>query len=112
VSGFADERMISVMQEHPEVDIVFMHNLGIPADRNRVLPSDCNVIEEILAWAQRRIETLEAKGIKRTRMVFDPGIGFGKTAEQSLMIIKNIERFHELGVRLLVGHSRKSFFGA
>jgi 2-amino-4-hydroxy-6-hydroxymethyldihydropteridine diphosphokinase/dihydropteroate synthase len=52
---------------------------------------------------------MEDKGIKRSKIILDPGIGFGKSAEQSFAILKNIDRLQSLGVQVLVGHSRKSF---
>src|SRR5262249_55068270 len=56
-----------------------------------------------------KIQTLEKRGISRNRILLDPGIGFGKTAGQSLAILKDVRRLREWGVRILVGHSRKSF---
>ena len=50
-----------------------------------------------------------ARRVDLARIVFDPGIGFGKNALQSLRLLRNVERFHGFGLRLLVGHSRKSF---
>ncbi len=50
-----------------------------------------------------------AQALDLARVVFDPGIGFGKNALQSLRLLRNVERFHRFGLRLLVGHSRKSF---
>ncbi len=52
---------------------------------------------------------LEAQGISRERIIFDPGIGFGKTTPQSFTLLRNMKQFSALGVRMLVGHSRKSF---
>jgi dihydropteroate synthase len=89
-----------------------MHSLSVPADKNIVLSDGCDVVAEVFSWAHARIKALENAGIKRERIIFDIGIGFGKTAAQSHELIKNIAKFKELGVALFVGHSRKSFLGA
>ncbi|MGE4233174.1 MAG: dihydropteroate synthase [Bacteriovoracia bacterium] len=106
VSGFQDTKMIDVVKDG-DCDLVFMHNLGVPANPSLVVKGD--VVAAVFHWAQRKIYELEEQGISKKRLVFDPGIGFGKSADQSLELLKHIERFHELGVRILVGHSRKSF---
>src|SRR6185295_16585700 len=74
-----------------------------------VMPESEDVVEALIAFAEGRIAALEMMGIAHDRIIFDPGIGFGKTAAQSLAIINSIRQFETLGVPLLVGHSRKSF---
>jgi dihydropteroate synthase len=86
-----------------------MHNLGVPADKARVLPADQDPTAAVEQWLEQRIAEWERAGLDLARVVFDPGIGFGKNALQSLRLLRNIERFHRFGLRLLVGHSRKSF---
>src|SRR5690606_13459150 len=54
----------------------------------------------------------EAAGIARDRLIIDPGIGFGKTVEHNLILIRHLSEFRELGCRLLLGVSRKRFIGA
>ncbi|MDR3490414.1 MAG: dihydropteroate synthase [Gammaproteobacteria bacterium] len=107
-SAFADADMSEIIIKS-QCDVVIMHQLGIPADKNNVLATTDDVTSHVLAWAKNKISTLEKSGIKRERIIFDVGIGFGKTAEQSLELIKNISQFKQLNCRLLVGHSRKSF---
>jgi 2-amino-4-hydroxy-6-hydroxymethyldihydropteridine diphosphokinase / dihydropteroate synthase len=108
VSGLEDKAMQKVVAKH-SCDIVFMHHLGIPADKNNVLSDNKNVVNDVYRAAEKRLLDLEKCGLSRSRLIFDVGIGYGKTAEQSLELIKQIAVFRELGVRLLVGHSRKSF---
>ncbi len=108
VSGLDDADMREIVRA-AKTDCVIMHHLQLPEDRNHVLPRDQDPVKFVYAWAEKRIAELEKDGIARERLIFDPGIGFGKMAEQSLLIIKNISVFHELGVRLFVGHSRKTF---
>lgn len=109
VTGFDDQAMQQVAA-NSKTDCVIMHHLSIPASRQHVLPRHQNPLTLIYEWAEKRLATLEKAGIARNRMIFDPGIGFGKVAEHSLALIKHINDFKKLGVRLLVGHSRKSLF--
>jgi 2-amino-4-hydroxy-6-hydroxymethyldihydropteridine diphosphokinase/dihydropteroate synthase len=111
VSGFQNPEMIEAVIES-KADLVFMHSLTVPASRTELLPSRADPIQELLDWAQTRISELEFKGISKKRLIFDPGIGFGKTLEQTWEILRNLRKFHSLGVRILVGHSRKSFFNS
>lgn len=108
VSGFADKKMIAVAKKYKS-DVVIMHNLGIPANPKKTIPEKSDTIKIIYNWAKKKISALEKSGIKKEKIIFDPGIGFGKTAEQSLAIIKSVENFNSLGVRIMIGHSRKSF---
>lgn len=111
VSGFASPAMLDVAAE-AECGLVAMHSLSVPADKNIVMAEDADVVEEIIAFGRERIAALRGRGVAAGRIVFDPGIGFGKTAAQSHAILRGIERFRCLGVKLMVGHSRKSFLGA
>lgn len=86
-----------------------MHNLGIPADKNYTLPANEDHVSTIIDWGKKKIQYLMHNNIKVENLIFDPGIGFGKTAEQSLAIVERAEEFKTLGVPLLFGHSRKSF---
>lgn len=108
VSGLNNSRMIDAIKDS-HVKIVFMHNLGIPADKNIIMPKGCDLIAEISDWAKYKIMLLDKCGISIERLIFDPGIGFGKDAEQSMHLINNAEKFRSIGTALLYGHSRKSF---
>jgi dihydropteroate synthase len=108
VSGGGDAGMLALAHESG-CTLVLMHCLGIPADPARTIAANADPVEEVLAWAQQALAKAEKQGVKRSQIVLDPGIGFGKTAEQSLALIKHIARLKALGARVLVGHSRKSF---
>lgn len=107
VSGLENLKMCEVLANHT-CDIVFMHHLGIPANKTHI-PLHANPVDVILKWANDRLQQILQLGIKKERLIFDVGIGFGKTPEQSLYLLNHIKHFQSLGVRLLVGHSRKSF---
>lgn len=108
VSGFADEAMIAAVREH-DCTLVLMHSLSVPANPNVTLPEGADVTAELMRFAEERIAVLERAGVARERIVFDPGLGFGKTAVQSWQIIERLEELRALGVPLYIGHSRKSF---
>lgn len=107
VSGF-NANMCQVVADSP-VDCVMMHHVSLPASAAHTVPRHIPIIPFIYEWAEKQIALLEKNGIDRSRIIFDPGIGFGKTPEQSLMLIQEINTFRSLGTRILVGHSRKSF---
>ncbi len=108
VTGLQDPAMRDVLRD-TNVDCVVMHHMSIPASRDFILPRNQDAVELVYKWAVNQLDILEQSGIKKERIILDPGIGFGKTAEHSLQLIKHIEVFQKLGVRLLIGHSRKSF---
>lgn len=108
VSGFSDSKMRKLVAE-TAVQCVVMHNLGVPANKNKVMPSHPNICEPILNWAKQRFNELILAGVVPEQFIFDIGIGFGKTAQQSAFLLKNIKQFQRLDCPLLIGHSRKSF---
>lgn len=108
VSGLQDEKIIDFIAKN-NIKAVLMHNLSVPADPNIVINSALNVTNEILKWGHEKIAFLEGKGVKKSQLIFDPGIGFSKSASQSIRILRNIDRLRELGLPLFIGHSKKSF---
>jgi len=108
VSGFADERMIELVKTH-SLKAVFMHSLTLPVDKGVVIGENEDVVLFLKRWAIKKIKQFEQRGVSRNNLIFDPGIGFGKTAIHSLEIIRRINEFEELGVKILAGHSEKSF---
>lgn len=109
VTGFSDSDMLAVARES-DADLAFMHSLSVPVVKGEFLPDDRDPVEVLLQWGRDRLELFDRHGIHPSRLFFDPGIGFGKTTAQNWKILREIDRFHELGTPLLVGHSRKSFF--
>ena len=104
-----DKKMADVAKEY-DVEIILMHMKGTPKDMQKN-PQYEDVVREIKAFLKERIDYALSKGIKEEKIWIDPGIGFGKTLEHNLTILKNISSFHELGRPILVGPSRKSFIG-
>ena len=108
VSGLTSPEMLSVAGAS-RVDWVAMHHVSIPAEGGKTLPAGTNAVDQVRAWLEARLEAWSRAGMETRRIIFDPGIGFGKNQLQSLALLRHIDRFHEYGLRLLVGHSRKSF---
>lgn len=106
VSGKLDT---TLLKNYPSVMMCAMHSLTVPAQKDVHLPDSCDPVQEIYHWAKQKVKQLMEAGIDRRCICIDPGLGFGKTAAQSLAIIEGIDRFKSLGVKILVGHSRKSF---
>jgi 2-amino-4-hydroxy-6-hydroxymethyldihydropteridine diphosphokinase/dihydropteroate synthase len=109
VSGLTDPAMIELAASSPSVDWFAMHHVSIPADPSRTLDEDLSAVDQVDAWLTDRLATWTRAGLDVDRIVFDPGIGFGKTPLQSLELLRGIEQFVRNDLRVLVGHSRKSF---
>lgn len=111
VSGLQSDEMIEFIAQN-NCPTIFMHSLSVPANPDIIINKALNVTDEIITWAEKKIAYLEKKGIKKSQLIFDPGLGFSKNAEQSLRIVKNISAFKKIGLPIYVGHSKKSFLDA
>lgn len=113
VSGLENNDMLELAVKNP-VDIIVMHSLTVPADKNIVLTTP--PVPTLQDWIQAKFIHLKEAGIDASRIIFDVGVGFGKTAAQSMELISAAAELaktcHDLGTRILFGHSRKSFLGA
>ncbi len=110
ISGLRfDPKMAEVVADS-DAAVVIMHIKGTPKDM-QTNPHYDDLFGEIIGYLREGIEIARAHGIGEDRIVVDPGIGFGKTAEHNLQIINRLERFSVLGRPLLIGPSRKSFIG-
>jgi len=107
VSGFADLGMRSVAAASG-AGVVIMHMRGEPATM-QVAPCYENVVAEVLEFLSARAMALVAEGIERERICVDPGIGFGKTVEHNLQLMRSLDRFAETGYPVMLGASRKRF---
>jgi dihydropteroate synthase len=90
--------------------VVLMHMQGDPQSMQKN-PHYQDVVREVYEYLAARIAACVAAGISKDRIIADPGIGFGKTAGQSRMLLENTDTFAALGVPVLIGASRKSFLG-
>jgi dihydropteroate synthase len=107
-TGLADTVMPELLCAQT-CDVVAMHALSVPVDPTQTLPADCDVLQEIPHWKTTGAAKAVAAGLDPARLVYDPGIGFGKTAGQSLTLMHGAAVLVGSGGRWLFGHSRKSF---
>ena len=92
------------------VPVILMHIKGTPSDMQKD-PFYLDVIDEISEYFSERIGFAVSKGIKREKIIIDPGIGFGKRFEDNISIIKNLEKFKSFNLPIMTGLSKKSFLG-
>ena len=110
ISGLKfDPKMAHIAAKH-DVPVVLMHIKGTPKDMQLDVHYDC-LLTEIMEYLEESIEIAEEAGIDAEQIIIDPGIGFGKSAEDNLKIIHHLAELRSLGKPILLGPSRKSFIG-
>jgi dihydropteroate synthase len=110
VSGFATPAAIEAVRAS-EAGCCVMHMLGDPLTMQQA-PVYRDVVVEVRDWLAARVDALQHAGIDRSRIVVDPGIGFGKTLEHNLALLARLPELAASGLPVLVGVSRKSMVGA
>ena len=91
--------------------VILMHAQGDPKTMQDD-PVYADVLLEVFDYLSERIAVCESAGIEKSRIIADPGIGFGKTLEHNLTLLRGLSLFHGLGVALMLGASRKRFIGS
>ena len=109
VSGARDPSMFEVVRA-TGVGLVLMHMLGEPKTM-QAEPRYEDVVGEIRSYLAERADAAVVAGIDRDRLAVDPGLGFGKTYQHNLTLMRDIDAFLDLGLPVVVGPSRKSFIG-
>jgi dihydropteroate synthase len=104
-----DAAMLDVVRD-AGAGLVLMHMLGEPGTMQRD-PHYDDVVLEIRGFLDERVEAAVVAGIDRERLCIDPGIGFGKTLEHNLTLLRDVDSLRLDGIPLLVGPSRKAFIG-
>ena len=94
--------------KHSKVGICLMHMQGTPQTM-QINPQYTNVVNEVKLFLEARANDLVSEGIDKSRMILDPGFGFGKTFEHNIELLQHLESLQSLKLPLLVGLSRKSF---
>ena len=102
-----DPEMLTLLQQQ-DVPVIIMHMQGTPGDM-QADPQYDDVVADICNFFSERLTWLESHGISRGRVTLDPGIGFGKTLDHNLSILKHLAVFKKFGCPVLLGHSRKRF---
>jgi dihydropteroate synthase len=106
VSGLDHDKRLAELAAQKDVSLILMHMLGSPRTMQDN-PKYENVIEDIFSELKQKIDTAKNLGVKS--IIADVGVGFGKTFEHNLKLLKYHDKFDGLGVKLLLGLSRKSF---
>jgi dihydropteroate synthase len=111
VTALGADRALKRVIAETGAGVVLMHMRGVPKTMQDD-PRYEDVVTEVYEFLARRVEAAGAAGIPRERVAIDPGIGFGKTLDHNLDLLRNLGRFASLGCAVVVGTSRKGFLGA
>lgn len=104
-----DDAAIEVAVKH-DVPVCLMHKKGLPKNMQDQ-PEYDDVVQTVLDYFEHRVEVCMSYGMDPDRIILDPGIGFGKTLEHNLQLLRNTATFKQMGFPVLIGVSRKSMFG-
>ena len=107
VGGLRNNDMISTVAEL-QIPVIIMHMQGTP-ENMQANPQYDDTVQDIKDWLKERINTAEIAGIKRSNVIVDPGIGFGKNLKHNLEILGGLSKFKNMAGGVLLGASRKSF---
>lgn len=110
ISGGRDDPAMFSLVGGRGVPIILMHMQGEPSTMQQS-PSYGDVTTEVGRFLQERMAVAEQRGIEREKIFFDPGIGFGKTVEHNLRLLRDLPALAKLGRPLVIGTSRKGFLG-
>jgi dihydropteroate synthase len=110
ISGLHLDPSLSEVAAKEDVPLVLMHIRGNPETMQKDVHYE-SLFSEIIQYLKDSIQRAESAGVDPEQIIVDPGIGFGKTVEDNLLILKNLKEFKVLGKPLLLGTSRKTFIG-
>ena len=111
VGGLKRNPELATVAAETQAALVLMHSRGTPKTMQH-LPRVEDIVGEVTAGLAESIETALSRGVSEQKLIIDPGIGFGKTAEQNLELINELDVFRmRFGLPILLGVSRKSFIG-
>lgn len=110
IGGLLVDKNMGVVAARAHVPVIIMHKKGTPRTMQRY-PIRKNVLPEIMASLRKSISVAIDSGIDEGKIILDPGIGFGKTMQHNLEILKRLREFKSMGFPILIGTSRKKFIG-
>ena len=110
VAAFTHDPALASLAAKTNSPVCIMHAQGVPKTMQDA-PSYADVLLDVYDFLDERIQMAVAAGIPRSHIMVDPGIGFGKTTDHCLGLLRDISLFHSLGCVILLGASRKTFIG-
>lgn len=111
VKGELDEDTLKFIAER-NCKLCLMHSLSIPPTKEIIIPLAKRPIDVIKEWGKLSVDRLLNLGFSLDQIVLDPGIGFGKSIYQNIEILQNTQELKDLGAKVMIGHSRKSYINA
>jgi dihydropteroate synthase len=108
ISGLRFDRNMAEVVKRNGASVVLMHMKGTPKTM-QADPTYVNVVEEVSSFLEKQSQFAWTRGIEQ--IMVDPGIGFGKSVEHNLRLIRELDHFRKIGLPILIGPSRKSFIG-
>ena len=110
ISGLNFDPGLAHVAAREDLPLVLMHTRGTPETMQKDVHYE-SLFSEILLYLRESIRRAESAGVNPDQIIIDPGVGFGKTLEHNLLIIKNLSEFSIFGKPILLGTSRKNFIG-
>ncbi len=110
VSALRQDPEMLALVKNTNVPVIIMHMQGTPEDMQND-PKYDDVVGEVIDFFKEKLQWLKAEGVNLKRITLDPGIGFGKTRDHNLSLLKHLSALKALGQPVLLGHSRKRFIG-
>lgn len=110
ISSFRFDPRMMTLAAQKEVPVILMHMKGTPKTM-QTNPHYQDLLREVKEFLKERLEEVQAQSIKKEKIIIDPGIGFGKSLKDNLILINNLHFLEEFNRPILVGISRKSFIG-
>lgn len=110
ISALRQDQAMASLAAEAGVPVILMHMKGSPEDM-QANPTYDDVVEEVISFLQERMAFAVSQGIEKELIILDPGIGFGKTFDHNLTLIRELKAFTRLGQPILLGTSNKSFIG-
>ena len=111
IGGLGTDKNMAKVVARAHVPVVVVHKKGIPKTMQKQPMYKNDVLSEIISYLKKSISIAINAGIDEKKIIVDPGIGFGKTMQHNLQILKRLREFKNMGFPILIGTSRKEFIG-
>ncbi|MFC2169704.1 dihydropteroate synthase [Acidobacteriota bacterium] len=110
ISSFRFDPRMALLAAQRDVPVILMHMKGTPKTM-QIAPYYEDILNELKSFFRERLKTAQYLGVKKEKIILDPGLGFGKKFEDNLFLLRNLRCLEEFERPVLVGMSRKSFIG-